>query len=177
MNVFYAVVALFLISGSVYAYRTSSPYGTGQVAASTAAVSMAASTVMNQQSKANNGAIKEEEFTTTPSGLKYKVIQEGTGAIPQKGQRVQAHYTGWLFQFESERKFDSSRDRNRPFTFKVGAGQVIRGWDEAFGEMKVGERRLLIIPSGLAYGDSGVGNGLIPPKSTLYFDVELLSIQ
>ena len=88
---------------------------------------------------------------------------------------MKAHYTGWLDDFESTKKFDSSRDRGRPFTFKVGAGQVIKGWDEAFSEMKVGERRRIILPSNLAYGDRGAG-GVIPPKATLYFDVELLSI-
>jgi FKBP-type peptidyl-prolyl cis-trans isomerase len=88
---------------------------------------------------------------------------------------LQAHYTGWLDGFESSKKFDSSRDRGRPFEFKVGAGQVIRGWDEAFSSMKVGERRKIILPSKLAYGDRGAG-GIIPGGATLYFDVELLAI-
>ncbi|KAG7340325.1 FKBP-type peptidylprolyl isomerase [Nitzschia inconspicua] len=117
----------------------------------------------------NNG------FTITDSGLQYKVLQEGTGAIPTPGQTVKAHYTGWLDGFGSDKKFDSSRDRGRPFTFAVGKGQVIRGWDEAFSTMKVGERRQLILPSRLAYGDRGAG-GIIPGGATLYFDVELLGI-
>ena len=116
-----------------------------------------------------------DDFVTTESGLKYKVTKEGTGAIPQAGQTVKAHYTGWLEGFDSIRKFDSSRDRGRPFTFKVGAGQVIRGWDESFSTMKVGERRQIILPSRLAYGDRGAG-GIIPGGATLYFDVELLGI-
>jgi FKBP-type peptidyl-prolyl cis-trans isomerase len=87
----------------------------------------------------------------------------------------QAHYTGWLDGFDSSKKFDSSRDRGRPFQFKVGAGQVIRGWDEAFSSMKVGERRNIVLPSKLAYGDRGAG-GIIPGGATLYFDVELLAI-
>ena len=91
-------------------------------------------------------------FITTESGLKYKVLKEGTGAIPEPGQTVKAHYTGWLDGFDSIRKFDSSRDRGRPFTFRVGAGQVIRGWDESFGTMKVGERRQIVLPPRLAYG-------------------------
>mmetsp|Transcript_10238 Transcript_10238/g.24604 ORF Transcript_10238/g.24604 Transcript_10238/m.24604 type:complete len:198 (+) Transcript_10238:137-730(+) len=114
-------------------------------------------------------------FITTESGLQYKVLKEGDGAIPAPGQTVKAHYTGWLDGFDSPKKFDSSRDRGRPFTFAVGKGQVIRGWDESFGTMKVGERRQIILPARLAYGDRGAG-GIIPGGATLYFDVELLSI-
>jgi peptidylprolyl isomerase len=116
------------------------------------------------------------DYTTTESGLKYKITKEGTGAVPSPGQTVKAHYTGWLDGFDSIKKFDSSRDRGRPFTFKVGAGQVIRGWDETFLDMKVGERRNIVIPSRLGYGDRGAG-GIIPGGATLYFDVELLAIQ
>lgn len=121
--------------------------------------------------------LAEEEVTyiTTDSGMKYTVLKEGTGAVPSPGQTVKAHYTGWLDDFDSPKKFDSSRDRGRPFTFKVGAGQVIRGWDEAFGTMAVGERRRIILPPRLAYGERGAG-GIIPPGATLYFDVELLGI-
>jgi len=115
------------------------------------------------------------EYTTTESGMKYLVTKEGDGAVPSPGQLVKAHYTGWLDDFDSPKKFDSSRDRGRPFQFKVGAGQVIRGWDEAFSTMKVGERRKIILPSRLAYGDRGAG-GIIPGGATLYFDVELLGI-
>ena len=115
-------------------------------------------------------------FITTESGLKYKVTKEGTGAIPSPGQSVKAHYTGWLDGFDGDKKFDSSRDRNRPFSFRVGQGQVIRGWDESFLSMKVGERRQLILSPRLAYGDRGAG-GVIPGGATLYFDVELLAIQ
>lgn len=118
---------------------------------------------------------EEDGFITTESGMKYKVIKEGTGAIPTPGQTVKAHYTGWLDDFDSPKKFDSSKDRNRPFSFKVGAGQVIRGWDEAFSTMAVGERRLIVLPPRLGYGDRGAG-GIIPGDATLYFDVELLSI-
>jgi peptidylprolyl isomerase len=84
-------------------------------------------------------------------------------------------YIGWLDGFNSPKKFDSSRDRGRPFQFAVGQGQVIRGWDESFGTMAVGERRQVIIPPRLGYGDRGAG-GIIPGGATLYFDVELLSI-
>jgi FKBP-type peptidyl-prolyl cis-trans isomerase len=117
-----------------------------------------------------------KDYITTESGLRYTVIKEGTGAVPNPGDTVKAHYTGWLDSFDSEKKFDSSRDRNRPFTFRVGAGQVIRGWDESFATMSVGERRKIVLPPRLGYGDRGAG-GIIPGGATLYFDVELLGIQ
>jgi peptidylprolyl isomerase len=117
----------------------------------------------------------DDAFITSESGLQYKVTKEGTGAIPATGQTVKAHYTGWLDGFDSDKKFDSSRDRGRPFTFAVGKGQVIRGWDESFGTMAVGERRQIIIPPRLGYGERGAG-GVIPGGATLYFDVELLGI-
>lgn len=112
------------------------------------------------------------DAVTTPSGLKYVEIKEGDGAVPQQGQTVVVHYTGTL---EDGTKFDSSRDHNSPFSFKLGVGQVIKGWDEGLSTMKVGGRRQLIIPSELGYGTRGAG-GVIPPNATLIFDVELLKI-
>jgi 23S rRNA-/tRNA-specific pseudouridylate synthase len=122
---------------------------------------------------ANNKADPYADYKTTASGMKYLITKEGDGVTPSTGQTVKAHYTGWLDGFDSPKKFDSSRTQGRPLMFKVGTGQVIRGWDESFSTMKVGERRRIILPSRLAYGDKGAG-GIIPGGATLYFDVELL---
>lgn len=110
---------------------------------------------------------------TTASGLMYEDIAIGDGAEAVAGKGVEVHYTGTLV---SGKKFDSSRDRGRPFAFALGAGQVIRGWDEGVAGMKVGGRRKLTIPPALGYGSQSVGGGLIPPNSTLVFDVELLKV-
>ncbi|MBS0017839.1 MAG: FKBP-type peptidyl-prolyl cis-trans isomerase [Arthrospira sp. SH-MAG29] len=121
---------------------------------------------------AQNMTNTEENLVTTDSGLQYVDLQKGTGASPQPGQTVTVHYTGTL---KDGTKFDSSRDRNRPFSFTIGVGQVIKGWDEGVASMQVGGRRKLIIPADLGYGDRGAG-GVIPPNATLIFDVELLKI-
>ena len=108
----------------------------------------------------------------TDSGLKYDDTVIGDGATAVKGQTVSVHYTGWLTDGE---KFDSSKDRNDPFQFQLGAGRVIRGWDEGVQGMKVGGTRRLTIPPQLGYGAAGAG-GVIPPNATLVFEVELLAI-
>jgi FKBP-type peptidyl-prolyl cis-trans isomerase len=106
------------------------------------------------------------------SGLSHIELVEGTGPAAAAGQQVTVHYTGWL---TDGTKFDSSRDRGQPFSFRLGAGQVIRGWDEGVAGMKVGGRRKLTIPSELGYGARGAG-GVIPPGATLVFTVELLGV-
>lgn len=115
---------------------------------------------------------EKENVKTTESGLRYVDIEKGEGEIPEKGQTVVVHYTGSL---ADGTKFDSSRDRDRPFSFKLGEGQVIKGWEEGISTMQVGGRRQLIIPPELGYGQKGAG-GVIPPNATLIFDVELLKI-
>ncbi len=115
--------------------------------------------------------------TTTSSGLKIIDTKVGTGASPHTGQNVTVHYTGWLYQNGVKgQKFDSSVDRNEPFTFAIGTHQVIPGWDEGVATMKVGGKRTLIIPPQLGYGARGAG-GVIPPNATLIFDVELLGVK
>src|SRR5438309_10862134 len=110
--------------------------------------------------------------TTTPSGLVYEEITVGSGPEAAAGQNVTVHYTGWL---TNGTKFDSSKDRNDPFRFGLGQGQVIRGWDEGVQGMKVGGKRKLTIPPQLGYGARGAG-GAIPPNATLVFEVELLKV-
>ena len=114
-----------------------------------------------------------EQVIETASGLGYVEIVEGTGARPKTGDTVSVHYTGWL---KSGTKFDSSHDRGQPLEFPIGRGRVIKGWDEGVGTMKVGGKRKLIIPAHLGYGDRGAG-GVIPPKATLVFEVELLKVK
>ena len=120
---------------------------------------------------------KAQPVMTTPSGLKIIDTQPGTGASPKTGQTCVMHYTGWLYENATKgKKFDSSVDRNEPFSFKIGVGQVIRGWDEGVSTMKVGGKRTLIIPPELGYGARGAG-GVIPANATLIFDVELLGVK
>jgi FKBP-type peptidyl-prolyl cis-trans isomerase FkpA len=113
---------------------------------------------------------------TTASGLQYEDTTPGTGAEAKAGHDVTVHYTGWLYEAgQAGRKFDSSKDRNDPFQFSLGAGMVIRGWDEGVQGMKVGGTRRLVIPPQLGYGARGAG-GVIPPNATLLFEVELLGV-
>jgi peptidylprolyl isomerase len=114
---------------------------------------------------------------TTASGLQITDTKVGAGASPRAGQICVMHYTGWLYQNGAKgAKFDSSRDRGQPFEFPIGTGHVIKGWDEGVATMKVGGKRILIIPPGLGYGARGAG-GVIPPNATLMFEVELLAVK
>jgi FKBP-type peptidyl-prolyl cis-trans isomerase FkpA len=116
---------------------------------------------------------------TTPSGLQYEDTLPGRGDEAVPGRRVRVHYTGWLHDPTAAdargRKFDSSKDRGTPFSFGLGASEVIRGWDEGVAGMKVGGTRVLLIPAALGYGARGAG-GVIPPNATLVFEVELLAV-
>jgi peptidylprolyl isomerase len=119
---------------------------------------------------------KKEKVVTTASGLKYIDEKMGTGKAAKKGDRVEVHYTGLL---KDGKKFDSSRDRGKPFRFPLGSGKVIKGWDEGVQGMKEGGKRKLIIPPELAYGAEGVvvkGKTIIPPNAELTFDVELIRV-
>lgn len=144
---------------------------------STASGTKAATTAPGKTAAPGTTAVTEKIVlknpTTTPSGLKYEDTKVGAGANPQTGQRVTVHYTGTLLDGT---KFDSSRDRGTPFTFVIGTGSVIKGWDEGVATMKVGGKRNLSIPAALAYGARSPGAG-IPPNSDLLFEVELLSVQ
>mgnify|MGYP001571782313 CR=1 FL=1 len=126
----------------------------------------------NHKQKNENKAVNPME-PPPPSGLKLVELVPGQGPSPKTGQKVTVHYTG---TFQDGKKFDSSVDRGQPFSFTLGVGQVIKGWDEGVATMKVGEKRKLLIPSQLGYGASGAG-GIIPPNTDLIFEVELLTIQ
>ena len=136
-------------------------------------VTMAAVAVACSQSPAAGSGGGGGSEVTTPSGLKYTDMKEGTGAQPRAGQTAVVHYTGWLLDGT---KFDSSKDRGQPFSFPLGQGRVIKGWDEGVATMKVGGVRKLTIPPDLGYGARGAG-GVIPPNATLTFEVELLDVQ
>jgi peptidylprolyl isomerase len=127
-----------------------------------------------QPEEAGEMAEQEGEEHETASGLKYVDLKEGTGASPEAEDKVTVHYTGRL---EDGTKFDSSVDRGEPYTFPIGMGRVIKGWDEGVMSMKVGGKRKLIIPPDLGYGEVGTPDGPIPPNATLIFEVELLKVE
>lgn len=161
-----------VLGGQPEAIAAANPSQTVETAAvSDTAVAQAAADLELEEASPEDASV-EETLVTTDSGLQYEDIVEGTGAMPQRGQRVTVHYTGTL---EDGTKFDSSRDRRRPFSFTIGVGQVIKGWDEGVSSMRVGGQRKLVIPPELGYGTRGAG-GIIPPNATLVFDVELLRI-
>ena len=125
------------------------------------------------QSQAPSGGGGGNEVTT-PSGLRYEDTKVGTGPEAKSGQMAVVHYTGWL---TDGKKFDSSKDRGQPFSFPLGGGRVIKGWDEGVQGMKVGGTRKLTIPANLGYGAQGTPGGPIPPNATLVFEVDLLELR
>ena len=142
-----------------------------------AVLTMTAANAQNDNVTTPNATAKpttvEGEPTKTASGLEYWELKAGSGDTAIKGQPVRVHYTGWL---TDGKKFDSSLDRGEPFVFPLGAGRVIKGWDEGVAGMKVGGKRQVRIPPELGYGARGAGGGLIPANATLIFDVELLGV-
>ena len=144
------------------------------------AVPVKAGEAVEKAKKTDTGKAAEAKkggnWVTTKTGLKYTDEKVGTGELAVAGAKVDVHYTGWLDEAGKKgKKFDSSVDRGQPFSFALGAGQVIKGWDEGVAGMKVGGKRTLVIPPDLGYGARGAG-GVIPGNSTLIFDVELLKV-
>ncbi|MBE9221144.1 FKBP-type peptidyl-prolyl cis-trans isomerase [Cyanobacterium stanieri LEGE 03274] len=131
----------------------------------------------SQLMETGNMEIDLSNAQTSSTGLISVQTEAGDGESPTRGQKVTVHYTGYLAEegYKRGKKFDSSKDRNQPFTFTIGVGQVIKGWDEGVANMKIGDKTTLIIPPDLGYGARGAG-GVIPPNATLIFDVELLGI-
>jgi FKBP-type peptidyl-prolyl cis-trans isomerase FkpA len=126
----------------------------------------------------SSNLLSESKVMQSESGLRYIDEVEGSGAEAVSGKLVTVHYTGWLLEAEDQQgtKFDSSKDRGDPFSFVLGGGQVIKGWDEGVKGMKIGGKRILLIPSDMGYGARGAG-GVIPPNANLKFEVELLSLR
>ena len=133
----------------------------------------AVSPVVAQKGPSAPTKVAANKFKTLPGGLKYAVLKPGKGKVAGHGD-VEVHYTGWLKS--TGKKFDSSRDRGKPFRFELGHGAVIKGWDQGVKGMKEGEQRQLIIPPALGYGPQGTPGGPIPPNATLVFDVELVKV-
>ena len=168
---FVLAIAAVLIAGCGSSKKQESkPASEPQAAPAAQAAQPAAQPPQEAATTQNSG--KTSDTIKTSSGLKYIVIKKGTGPTPNAGQIVKAHYTG---KFLDGKVFDSSIPRGEPFAFPVGKGHVIKGWDEAILTMSKGEKRILIIPPQLAYGEGGMGP--IPPNATLIFEVELVDFQ
>ena len=166
-----AVAAALLMAGCQQTSKTTSTTASTTTATTTSAAKE--STAMSPQASNPTPPAGSADTVTTPSGLKYVEVTRGDGPTAESGQTVSVHYTGWLTDGS---KFDSSLDRGQPFSFPLGGGRVIRGWDEGVKGMRVGGTRRLIIPSALGYGERGFPP-VIPPNATLVFEVKLLSVQ
>ncbi len=164
-----AALATLALAGCHQKAATTNASTTTTASATTPAATAAESTGSSMNGMPGGAAAE----ITTPSGLKYQDLALGDGAVAEAGKSVTVHYTGWL---TDGTKFDSSVDRGKPFVFTLGAGQVIRGWDEGVRGMKVHGKRRLTIPSDLGYGQQGA-SGVIPPNATLIFEVELLGVK
>jgi peptidylprolyl isomerase len=151
---------------------SASPIKATPMATTTMPQTVMAATMVASEAEKLMPTESDAEYIITPTGLKYKDLEVGTGDRPNARQLVSVHYTGTL---PNGKVFDSSLKRGEPFTFPIGSGRVIKGWDEGVATMKVGGKRQLVIPAELAYGSRGVP-GVIPPNATLTFDVELLDI-
>jgi FKBP-type peptidyl-prolyl cis-trans isomerase len=166
-------VALALALAGCNSTTTTTGGSSSSSTSATGSSSTSATTAAPPAAASGTEATAAAKEITMPNGLKYVDLKVGDGQIAETGMTAQVHYTGWL---TDGTKFDSSVDRGQPFSFKLGAGQVIRGWDEGVKGMRVGGKRKLTIPPDMGYGAAGAG-GVIPPNATLVFDVELLGVQ
>ena len=161
---------LLAVVGGVYYWFTAAKGQAGEIQVAANAITAGASIAATTSAGANEGS---GNLIEGPSGLKYEILKAGAGQEAKNGDEVLVHYVGTL---EDGSKFDSSRDRNKPFDFVLGAGAVIKGWDLGVLGMKVGEIRRLVIPSAIGYGAQGTPGGPIPPNANLIFEVELLGV-